>query len=286
MSEKQIHWFPGHMKKAQNEIEAKLKIVDCVIELLDARIPFSSRNNYLYKLSENKARLIVLTKADLADKKITDLWVDFFKNNNTKAIFVNLNNQADIRKIINETTELGKAKQEKALKRGMKPQPIRAMIIGIPNVGKSTLINKLANRKAASVENKPGHTKSQQWIKVNNQFELLDTPGILQSNYEDKEKAVNLALTGSINQNILPTEDLADYLLDFLRNNYEELIKNRYKFDDLSLSNQEIFETIAKNRGYLTKGEPNSLKAMETFLYEFKNGIIGQCTLEKNPKNI
>ena len=283
--EKQIHWFPGHMKKAQNEIEAKLKIVDCVIELLDARIPFSSRNKYLYKLTENKSRLVVLTKSDLADSKITDLWVDFFQNEGIKAIFVNLNNQADIKRIINEASSLGKDKQEKEIKRGMKPQPIRAMIIGIPNVGKSTLINKIANRKAASVENKPGHTKSQQWIKVSNQFELLDTPGILQSNYEDKDKAINLALTGSINQNILPKDDLVDFLLSFLKEYYPDFLKNRYKLEDLN-ENYDLLIQIAISRGFLKKGEADIDKAMDLLLHEFKNGIIGACSLERTPKNI
>lgn len=283
--EKQIHWFPGHMKKAQNEIEAKLKIVDCVIELLDARIPFSSRNKYLYKLTEHKSRLVVLTKSDLADSKITDLWVDFFQNEGVKAIFVNLNNQADIKRIINEASSLGKDKQEKEIKRGMKPQPIRAMIIGIPNVGKSTLINKIANRKAASVENKPGHTKSQQWIKVSNQFELLDTPGILQSNYEDKDKAINLALTGSINQNILPKDDLVDFLLSFLKEYYPDFLKNRYKLEDVN-ENYDLLIQIAISRGFLKKGEADIDKAMDLLLHEFKNGIIGACSLERTPKNI
>ena len=283
--EKQIHWFPGHMKKAQNEIEAKLKIVDCVIELLDARIPFSSRNKYLYKLTEHKSRLVVLTKSDLADSKITDLWVDFFQNEGIKAIFVNLNNQADIKRIINEASSLGKDKQEKEIKRGMKPQPIRAMIIGIPNVGKSTLINKIANRKAASVENKPGHTKSQQWIKVSNQFELLDTPGILQSNYEDKDKAINLALTGSINQNILPKYDLVDFLLSFLKEYYPDFLKNRYKLEDVN-ENYDLLIQIAISRGFLKKGEADIDKAMDLLLHEFKNGIIGACSLERTPKNI
>ena len=168
----------------------------------------------------------------------------------------------------------------------MKPQPIRAMIIGIPNVGKSTLINKIANRKAASVENKPGHTKSQQWIKVSNQFELLDTPGILQSNYEDKEKAVNLALTGSINQNILPKDDLVDFLLSFLKNYYPNLLSSRYKLSDINKENYDLLKDIATSRGFLKKGEADLDKAMDLLLHEFKNGIIGQCTLERVPTNI
>ena len=169
------------MKKATIQIEDKLKIVDCVIELLDARIPLSSRNNELFKLTKNKKRLVVLTKTDLADKIVTNNWIEKFKNEGFEAIFANLNDNKDINKIIKHAENLGSEKHIKEIAKGMKPQPIRAMIIGIPNVGKSTLINKIAKRKAASVENKPGHTKSQHWIKVSNKFELLAPPGILMS---------------------------------------------------------------------------------------------------------
>lgn len=279
---KNIHWFPGHMKKAQNEIIEKLKLVDCVIELLDARIPFSSRNDFLYKISSNKKRLIVLTKSDLADPLINNKWINFFKENGYSCIFANLNNQSDVKKIILETEKLGKEKQDKQISKGMKPQPIRAMIFGIPNVGKSTLINKMAKRKAASVMNKPGHTKSQQWIKVSNKFELLDTPGILQTNYEDKNKAINLALTGSINENILPDEELSNYLLDYLKKEYLDLLIKRYGIE-LS-DNENILLQIAKKRGLLENGKPSTLKASKLLLNEFKNGIIGQISLEKETK--
>lgn len=279
---KNIHWFPGHMKKAQNEIIEKLKLVDCVIELLDARIPFSSRNDFLYKITSNKKRLIVLTKSDLADPIVNNKWISFFKDNGYSCIFANLNNQSDVKKIILETEKLGKEKQDKQTSKGMKPQPIRAMIFGIPNVGKSTLINKIAKRKAASVMNKPGHTKSQQWIKVSNKFELLDTPGILQTNYEDKNKAINLALTGSINENILPDEELSNYLLNYLKNEYSDLLIKRY---DIELGdNENMLLQIAKKRGLLENGKPSLVKACKLLLNEFKNGIIGQISLEKETK--
>ncbi len=282
---KNIHWFPGHMKKAQNEVEAKLKLVDVVIELLDSRIPFSSRNDYLFNLTKNKERLVVLTKADLADPFITQKWINFFKESGFKAIFANLNNPKDIKKIIAEAEKCGTKKHEKEISRGLKPSPVRAMIIGIPNVGKSTLINKIANRKAASVENKPGHTRCQQWIKVSNKFELLDTPGILESSYELKEKAINLALVGSINQNILPLNELSNYLLDFLKGNYLDELTNRYSLNNLD-NNAFILEEIAKNRGLLQKGCLDTQKAEILLLNEFKNGVIGKCTLEINPRNI
>ena len=281
---KDVHWFPGHMKKAQNEIEAKLKLVDCVIELLDARIPFSSRNKTLFEITKNKKRLIVLTKADLADPSITSSWMDFFKKEGYSVIFADLNKQKDINSIIVNAEKLGDEKHQKEIARGMKPQPIRAMIIGIPNVGKSTLINKIAHRKAASVENKPGHTKSQQWIKVSKQFELLDTPGVLQSSYDDKSVATNLALVGSINENILPFDMLVDTLLTFLKEKYSELLKGRYSLSKLGEDNHEILCSIAKNRGLISKGGLDITRAEKLLLNEFKNGKIGRITLEQESK--
>ena len=276
--EKAIHWFPGHMKKAQNEIDAKLKIVDCVIELLDARIPFSSRNETLYKMSENKERLVVLTKSDLADPNITKNWVEYYKQKGFHVVASDLNNPKDVKQIIALASKCGDKKHEKEIKRGLKPSPVRAMIIGIPNVGKSTLINKIANRKAASVQNKPGHTKAQQWIKVNKDFELLDTPGILQSSFEDKEKAINLALVGSINQDILPTTFLANTLLDYLKAIYKESLLKRYEID--SLDNSSFFKELARKRGFLIKDGYDESKAEITLLNEFKNGLLGRCSLE------
>lgn len=280
---KAIHWFPGHMKKAQNEIIEKIKLVDCVIELLDARIPLSSRNDFLFKVSSNKKRLIVLTKSDLADPILNDKWIQYFKKNDISCMFADLNNKSDVKKIIASTEKLGKEKQDKQISKGMKPQPIRAMIFGIPNVGKSTLINKISNRKAASVMNKPGHTKSQQWIKVSNKFELLDTPGVLQSSYDDKEKAINLALTGSINENILPDDFLADYLLTFLKTNYPNLLKDRYNIN-IDQDNENILLQIAKNRGLLEGGSLSKNRAIKVLLNEFKNGLIGRITLERETK--
>ncbi len=278
---KDIHWYPGHMKKATIQIEDKLKIVDCVIELLDARIPLSSRNNELFKLTKNKKRLVVLTKTDLADEIVTNNWIEKFKNEGFKAIFANLNDNKDINKIIKHAENLGSEKHTKEIAKGMKPQPIRAMIIGIPNVGKSTLINKIAKRKAASVENKPGHTKSQQWIKVSNKFELLDTPGILMSSYDDKLKAIRLALVGSINNNILPIEDLANYLLDFLKEYYQEDLMKRYDILSCDKPNQELLIDIAKRRGFKRNDEFDIEKAEILLLNEFKNGLIAKASLER-----
>ena len=276
----QVHWYPGHMKKAQNEVEAKIKIVDCVIELLDARIPLSSRNQTLFKITQNKNRLVVLAKNDLADENQTKKWVEHFKSVGFKALFADLNKPNDIKKIIAEAESLGEEKRNKQIAKGMKPQPIRAMIIGIPNVGKSTLINKLANRHAASVANKPGHTKSQQWIKVSNKFELLDTPGILPSSYENKESAINLALVGSINDNVLPLEELANYSFNFLKEHYFANLKKRFEYILESDSFDVAFRKIASKRGYFLKGGEDIEKASKVFLNELKNGLLGKITFE------
>ena len=278
---KQIHWYPGHMKKAQIEVQERLKLVDVIVELLDARIPLSSRNEVLYKITKDKLRLVVLTKTDLADQKETEKWINSFKNHGFSAIFADLNKPADVKNIIKEVEKLGENKNQKYIAKGMKPQPVRAMIIGIPNVGKSTLINKMSGRHAASVQNKPGHTKAQQWIKVSNKFELLDTPGILPPSYDDPKKAVNLALVGSVNAEILPNEELAKQAFDYVKEYYPEYLKARFEYLDLSKDDNACFEEIAYKRGYFTKGGQDIEKAYKVFLNEVKNGLIGQITFER-----
>ena len=278
---KQIHWYPGHMKKAQIEVQERLKLVDVIVELLDARIPVSSRNEVLYKITMDKMRLVVLTKTDLADQKETLKWINLFEKQGFSAVFADLNNQSDIKKIIREVEKLGENKNQKFIAKGMKPQPVRAMISGIPNVGKSTLINKISGRHAASVENKPGHTKAQQWIKVSNKFELLDTPGILPPSYDDPEKAINLALVGSVNAEILPNEELAKHAFDFVKENYPEYLKTRFEYLDLNKDNETCFEEIAYKRGYFTKGGQDIEKAYKVFLNEVKNGLLGKITFER-----
>ena len=278
---KQIHWYPGHMKKAQIEVQERLKLVDVIVELLDARIPLSSRNEVLFKITKDKLRLVVLTKKDLADPKETEKWVNSFKNHGFSAVFSDLNNSNDVKNIIKEVEKLGENKNQKYIAKGMKPQPVRAMIIGIPNVGKSTLINKVSGRHAASVQNKPGHTKSQQWIKVSNRFELLDTPGILPPSYDDNNKAINLALVGSISQEILPNDELAKIAFNYIKENYEANLKARFEYLDLSKDVDECFKEIAIKRGYLSKGGQDIDKAHKVFLNEVKNGLLGQITFER-----
>lgn len=281
---KDIHWFPGHMKKAKDEIKEKTKLVDIVIEILDVRAPLSTRNIELEEITSNKPKLILLSKKDLADPSISTKWSEYFKKENHEVLLVDLNKN-NTKEIEAKVNLLAKDKKEKEARKGIKHQPVRAMIIGIPNVGKSTLINKLSKSKRAGVENKPGFTRAHQWIKVSDTFELLDTPGVLPKKYDDKEVSINLALIGAINENILPSEDLSIYLIKYLLENYSDVIKNRYHIEYSSEVSEEnallILNEIAKSRGYLSKGSVNINQASKTLLNEFKNGVLGQISLER-----
>lgn len=271
----QIHWFPGHMKKALNEIEAKIKLVDIVIEILDARAPLSSINPEFEKRVQNKKRIFVLSKSDLADPIETKKWEEYFKKSVESLLILNLNEQKSTQIIASEVKRLGAEKHAKEAAKGMKPQPLKTMIIGVPNVGKSSLINRLAKRSAAGVQNKPGYTRGEQFIKVNNDFILLDTPGILPMNYDDKTKAINLALLGSIREEILPNEDLSIYLIKYLNKFYPEALKERFGITDLS-NFEEVIKLICVRRALLNDYE----RAYSLLLKEFKDGKLGRITLE------
>ena len=276
----QIHWFPGHMNKALHEVEEKVKMIDVIIELLDARAPSSSINEHLEKVTVNKKKLYLITKSDLADPNQTPLWQKHIRNQNSEVLVVDLMNKNSFKIISQAVVNLGKSKLERDMARGMKPQPIRTMVIGIPNVGKSSLINLLAQRKAAGVQNKPGYTRGEQWIRVNKDYLLLDTPGILPMNYDNKEKAINLALIGSIREDILPNEDLVDALLNNLSKHYPEALKGRFDIDDFS-DHMKTLQSIAKNRGLISNnGQLDISKAQNTLLKEFKDGLLGRITLE------
>lgn len=278
---KNVHRFPGHMKKAIQQIEDKLKVVDFVVELLDARIPLSSQNEYIEKILAKKPRLFVLTKKDMADDTQTQKWVEFFTKEGNKAIAVDLKNRNDFDLIFKKIMEFCKVKDEKMAKKGIKNISTRAMIVGIPNVGKSTLINYLAKKSIVDVANKPGLTKNVRRVKINN-IELLDTPGILQPQYEDKKKAINLAMIGSMNQNILPKDQIAEKCFDFLKESYESSLEKRYSLPNKDLELFEFLEFLAFKRGLLLKnGEPDIEKSTEIFLNEFKNGIICKFTIER-----
>ena len=275
-----IHWFPGHMNKALHEVEEKVKVIDVVIELFDARAPKSSINEHLEKVIQHKKKLYVFTKADLADPEQTSKWQKHFRTEDSEVLVVNVNDKNSYNMISSAVIRLGKSKWAKEMARGMKPQPIRTMIIGIPNVGKSSLINLLAKRKAAGVQNKPGYTRGEQWIRVNKDFLLLDTPGILPMSYENQEKAANLALLGSIREDILPNNELVSVLLKFLKEHYPNALKERFGIETIG-EQKEVLEEIANKRGLLAgSGRLDILKAESLLLKEFKDGLLGRISLE------
>ena len=282
---KDIQWFPGHMAKALREISERIKVVDIVIELCDARAPYSSINPELFNIIKNKPRIMILSKKDLADEKITNEWIKHFENKGYIAKAMNLNK--DNLDIIFSLSKVSlKEKIEKDKRRGLKPQPIRALVVGIPNVGKSTFINKMSKRKAANVGNMPGVTKAQQWIKIKNDFELLDTPGVLWPKFENQEIGTRLALIGTIKQDILDKSSLAFSLAKFLFNNHPEFLINRYNIELPSTLDEDTYlillNNIGQKRGMLkAKGEVEYSKVEELILKEFKEGIMGKCSLEK-----
>ncbi len=275
----QIHWFPGHMSKALKEVESRIKMVDVVIELLDARCPESSINESLEELTQNKKKLIVLTKIDLADPTQTALWVAKLKETYPAVLALDITKPSAEGLISKAVIALGEEKRMKDKSKGMKPQPIKAMIIGIPNVGKSSLINRIASRHAAGVQNKPGYTRGEQWIKVNKDFLLLDTPGILPMNYEDKEKATKLALIGAIREDILPNTELVEAFISFAKEHYPNCLKERFEIDEI-IDYTSVISAVCKRRGLLKNGEYDYEKGEALLLNEMKNGKLGPMTLE------
>ena len=276
----QIHWFPGHMNKALNEVENKVKLVDVIIELFDARAPISSINENLAKITANKKKLVVLTKTDLADPVQTKKWMEVLAKQFDAILSLDLKSSNAESLLSKAVISLGKDKWEKEMKKGMKPQPIRTMIIGIPNVGKSSLINRLAKRKAAGVQNKPGYTRGEQWIKVNKDFLLLDTPGILPMSYENPKKAANLALIGAIREDILPNEQLGEILISFLKTHYPDALKTRFDIENIA-DRLTVLNQISERRKIVnSNGENDLLRAESLLLKEFKDGLLGKITLE------
>lgn len=272
-----IQWFPGHMTKARREIEEKLKVVDIALVLVDARIPISSQNPMAMEILKNKPQLMILTKSDMADNNMTKKWEKYFLNQGKKAISIDSISGLNVKKIETLAKEILKEKIERDLKRGMKMRPIRAIIVGIPNVGKSTLINKLAGKKVANVGNMPGVTKAQQWIRLNQNLELLDTPGVLWPKFDDKKIGIHLALTGAIKDEILPKEDLTFYLIDFLKENYPDLFEKRYNVS-MNQDTVRIIEEVLQKRG---NKKDEYEKGYDIILNDFKNARIGKITLDK-----
>ena len=278
-----LQWYPGHMTKAKRQMQEDLKLIDLIIELVDARIPLSSRTPDIDELGKNKARLILLNKSDLADERYNEQWSAYFQKKGFYVVKVNAKSGAGLKSIQGVIQEACKAKIERDRRRGIKNRPIRAMVVGIPNVGKSTFINSYAGKACAKTGNKPGVTKGKQWIRLNKTLELLDTPGILWPKFEDQEVGKRLAFIGSIKDEILNLEELSLELLDYIRTNYPGLLNTRYGIEEEGTP-VSLLEAVADKRKCLIRGqEIDYAKAAGIVMEEFRNGKIGRITLEFPP---
>ena len=288
-----INWYPGHMAKTRKQIAEDLKIVDIVIELLDARIPVSSQNPDIAQIIKKKKKIIVLNKCDLADEKESKKWVSYFESKNIPAVLVDSNTGRGIDNVIRKIEKIMDEEKEIQAKKGRVGRKIRAMILGIPNVGKSSFINRISKKTTAEVGNKPGVTKQKQWIRINEKVELLDTPGVLWPKFESEEVALHLAFTGTIKEDVLEKTEIAYSLVKFLLENARENLCNRYGFKNeyieevLNRDNPENFNIyeimleIGKKRGCMISGGiVDEEKTAKIILDEFKNGKLGRITLE------
>jgi ribosome biogenesis GTPase A len=275
-----FQWYPGHMTKAKRQMQEDIKLIDLIIELVDARIPLSSRNPDIDELGKNKARLILMNKSDLADARASEQWRHYFEEKGYFVVMADSRNKGNMKNISSVIDDACAKKRERDKKRGILNRPVRAMIVGIPNVGKSTFINTFAGKACTKTGNKPGVTKGKQWIKLNKSVELLDTPGILWPKFEDQMVGLRLALIGSIKDEILNIDELAIELIGLLKEHYGGLLQARYEVDEAQDAPQ-ILVQIAKNRNCIKSGgELDYSKAAILLLDEFRSGRIGKITLE------
>lgn len=275
-----FQWYPGHMTKAKRMMQENIKLIDLVIELVDARVPLSSRNPDIDDLSQNKARLILLNKSDLANERANDEWKKYFEEKGFFVVKVNSRNGLGIKNVNGVIQDACKEKIERDRKRGILNRPVRAMVVGIPNVGKSTFINTFAGKAATKTGNKPGVTKGKQWIKLNKNVELLDTPGILWPKFEDQIVGLRLALIGSIKDEILNVEELAIELIKYLSNKYKGLLEERYKIEEV-VDPVVALHNIAQIRQCKLRGnELDLMKASNLLIEDFRSGKLGRITLE------
>ena len=277
-------WYPGHMTKAKRMMQENISLIELVIELLDARVPLSSRNPDIDDLGKNKSRLILLNKSDLADAESNKRWMQFFKEKGFYVLEVNAKTGQGLKAIQGMVREACKEKIERDRRRGIKNRPVRAIVVGIPNVGKSTFINSFAGKACTKTGNKPGVTKGKQWIRLNKELELLDTPGILWPKFESEEVGCKLAMIGSMNDEILQMTELADALVAYLLSHYRDALLGRYQIEEngQSLTVREVMEMVCKNRMCYKKGqEPDYEKASALVIDDFRSGRIGRITLEE-----
>lgn len=289
-----INWYPGHMAKTRKQIMEDLKLVDIVIELLDARIPLASQNPDIGEITKNKKKIVVLNKCDLADENKNKKWIEYFNQQNIPAVLTDANSGKGIEECIRKIEKVMKENMKEQADKGRIGRKIRAMIIGIPNVGKSSFINRISKKTSAGVGNKPGVTKQKQWIRVNEKIELLDTPGVLWPKFDSEEVGLKLAFTGTIKEEILQRTEIAYYLVKFLLENYIELLCSRYKLNIQEIKEKlqrvdrpeneniyEVFLDIGRKRGcIISGGNIDEEKTARIILDEFKNGKIGKITLE------
>lgn len=289
-----INWYPGHMAKTKRQIIEDLKLIDVVIELLDARIPISSQNPDLEEIVGNKKRIIILNKCDLSDEKENKKWVTYFEKQGIKAVLTDANTGFGIDNVVKQIENIAKSNLEKEALKGRVGKSIRVMILGIPNVGKSSLINRISKKTSAGVGNKPGVTKQKQWIRLKNNIELLDTPGVLWPKFENQEVALNLSYVGTIKDEILQKTEIAFYLVKFLLENYKNNIIQRYKISDEEIQNimsqnknpneniMDVLYLIGKKRGAIVSGgNIDEEKIANIILEDFRTGKLGKISLEK-----
>ena len=276
-----INWYPGHMKKTKEMVQNNLKLVDVVIELLDARIPLSSKNPEIDKLAHNKPKVVVLNKSDLSDRAKLNKWISYYQSKGIKAIPVDTLKGSGVNKIVEECKNVTKEKMDALKEKGRKERAIRVMIVGVPNVGKSSLINKLTGRKSTQTGDRPGVTKGKQWVRLKGNLELLDTPGILWPKFEDQKIALNLAFTRAIKDEILDIDTLGLKFIEKMSEIEPEKLKARYKLDSLGEEPLETMEMIGRKRGFiLGRNELDYTRIAKTVLNEFREGKLGQITLE------
>ncbi len=280
-----IQWFPGHMTKTKRMIEGHLKAVDLVAELLDARIPYSSANPMIAQLTQGKPRIVILNKSDLADPAETEKWVAYYKAKGIRAIPLDSTNQKSKKVLIRTIMETAQPVIQKWARRGLKSRSVRLMILGIPNVGKSTLINRLAGTKATRTANTPGHTRGKQWVRLQDGLDLLDTPGVLWPKFEDQVAAMRLAATGAIAGDVFDPDEIVPILMTTLAKMKPEALREKYAIEDVNADPQLLIESAGRRRGcILPGGAVDFERAQQAILHDFRNGKLGRITLDSLPE--